>query len=223
MRKRYEQIMDEVEVTGEMRERILSNIAEADICFIPYRKAHFLRYRKYLAAAACLTALLLGAISMPGLFNRIQPGVKPTSPVQEIPDIRKCASREELSVLVGFTVEEPAALPFEAEETVYTAYWKELAQITYSGEGQSATYRMSAGTEDNSGDYNVYSLAEEYVVGGNKVTLKGNDGSYSLALWTDGEFSYSVKLSTGVTGEALLEAVPGYTQSRGSESTNLAP
>ncbi|HAY64315.1 MAG TPA: DUF4367 domain-containing protein, partial [Ruminococcaceae bacterium] len=47
----------------------------------------------------------------------------------------------------------------------------------------------SPGTEDNSGDYTVYAQEETLEISGNAVTLKGNDGAYSLAVWTDGSYA----------------------------------
>jgi len=55
------------------------------------------------------------------------------------------------------------------------------------------------GDEDNSGDYNPYAETVELIVNGQTVTLKGDGGVYTLALWTDGEFSYSLRFSAGIS------------------------
>lgn len=79
------------------------------------------------------------------------------------------------------------------------SYWGELAELHYSGEEQTAVYRQSIGTEDNSGDYDAYKDVTEITVNEMNITLKGNDGIYTLAVWTDGEYSYSLSLSSGVS------------------------
>ena len=70
-------------------------------------------------------------------------------------------------------MEELTALPFAVEETTYVSYWNELAEITYTGEGQTAAFRKSPGTEDNSGDYNTYTAIKEIHMGPLTATLKG--------------------------------------------------
>lgn len=116
-----------------------------------------------------------------------------------VPRIEEAGSLQELSARVGFEVKEGFTLPFEPEETTYCSYWNELAQIQYSGQGQTAAYRQSAGPEDNSGDYSSYGDTVQIDADGLAATLKGEGGRYVLAVWTDGLFSYSLSLSQGVT------------------------
>ena len=85
-------------------------------------------------------------------------------------------------------VTEPAALPFDLVNTTYTAYDEGTAEITYTGpDDQTATYRQSLGTADNSGDDTLYE--DTQVIPENNATLKGQDQSYTLALWTDGTYT----------------------------------
>ena len=111
------------------------------------------------------------------------------------------SSAEELSKTVGFEVSEPGNLPFEPESVVYTAYWAEMAEIIYTNDEQTAAFRKGIGSDDVSGDYNSYELTNEISVNGINTTLKGNGETYTLAIWTDGEFAYSLSLSEGA-GEA---------------------
>ena len=109
--------------------------------------------------------------------------------------------------MVGFEVNVDIALPFEAEGITYCSYWNELAQIQYIGQGQTATFRQSAGTADNSGDYTVYGDVAEITASGLPVTLKGDGGAYVLAVWTDGTFSYSLQLSQGASEVEWLDII----------------
>lgn len=185
---RYEEAMDRLQVTADMRRRVLSHVQSADLKR-PERKV--LPFRRYLAAAACLAVLVAaGAAVLPRLTEQ---GEDPT--VQVVPDIVAYSSAAELAQATGVPVEDLAELPFPVESVTYTAYWKELAEVTYEGGEQTATYRVSPGTEDNSGIYETYEQTVELTVGDRAVTLKGEEGAYSLALWTDGTCAYSLALS----------------------------
>lgn len=53
---------------------------------------------------------------------------------------------------------------------------------------------------------------EEISVGDAAVTLKGTEDGFTLAIWWDGAFSYSLQLSGGLTvdeWETLIAAVYG--------------
>ena len=60
-----------------------------------------------------------------------------------------------------------------------------------------ACLRQSVGAEDHSGDWNEYPAQQTITAAGCTVTLKGETGSYTLAIWTDGNYSYSLSLSSG--------------------------
>lgn len=199
MKSRYSEIMDRIEVTDEMRGRILSNIQAADIPPEKQRKVISYPVRAYLSAAACLVILLVGAFTLRRVWIPEPPIAQDVFTVVEVPTL------QELSEAVGFEVHEITGLPFEVKETLYTAYGHDLAQIEYRGDTQSAIYRKSVGSEDNSGDYTDYPEAQEISAGGCNLTLKGENGLYVLAIWQSGDYAYSLSLSEGITGEAWTE------------------
>lgn len=111
---------------------------------------------------------------------------------------------------LSFVWEAVKSLPFTPEQTEYISYWHELAEIYYTGEGKTACYRKAAGTVDCSGDYNVYTDVTEFEAGSITVTLKGDAGQYTLAIWTDGSYSYSISLSDGLSlsdWQALMNSI----------------
>lgn len=196
MGKAYDEIMNKIEVTPEMRERVLKRIAAEDIVPAKPKVLSFPALKKYLSAAACLVLIVVGAAVLPRLLESGQP----EPPLVLLPPgIEEAASLQELSGLVGFEVAEDFVLPFAAEDIEYFAYGNDLAQVTYTGAGRTATYRQSAGTKDNSGDYGSYGDTVQIDAGGLTVTLKGEKGNYTLAIWTDGVFSYSLSLSQGIS------------------------
>ena len=194
--KKYDEVMEHIEVTPEMRQRILKNIQEVDLTKQkPSKVIPFPRWKQLTTIAACLAIVLTGILTIPQLFN---PGTDDPyidlAPATEIVEVNTI---EELSEEVGFPVNEISNLPFEVEKTSYVAYWKEVAEITYTGDGQTAVYRKGIGTSDISGDYNTYNSEIKININDYDVTLKGNDNVYSLAIWTDGDYSYSLSLSNG--------------------------
>ena len=108
-----------------------------------------------------------------------------------------------LSKKTGMDMKELTGLPFAVEQTEYVSYWGALAEIQYFGGTENLCYRKSQGTEDNSGDYNVYTQVETLEIAGMSVTLKGENGAFSLAAWTDGQFAYSICVSTPLSEEAF--------------------
>lgn len=208
MAERYREIMEKVVVTDEMRRRILQNIRSADMA--PAAKStRFARRQRYLAAAACFAVLLIGALAIPNLLH--PPQQNPSGDLQGTQEIVECASADALSKEIGFSVSDITALPFEPTGTTYLSSFGEIAEIDYTGaDGQSAAYRKSPGTDDNSGICDTFPAAKQIAVGAVSAVLKGDGTTFTVAVWTDGTYSYSVVLSRGVgIGEwsALISSI----------------
>lgn len=197
----YRELMEQVNLTPEARERILTNVQQADLSPQAEKVVPFPRrrqtWRRWASLAACLVVVVAVLVAVPLL--REQPDTAP--PVQVLPPFRQVDSLDALSEAVGFPVTEVSKLPFDPVSTTYTVYDEGLAEITYTGSGgQTATYRQSCGTEDNSGDYNLY--PDTQALPEQNATLKGQDGLYTLALWTDDTYTYSLHLSSGLSADA---------------------
>ena len=199
--------MEQVNLTPEARERILTNVQQADLSPQAEKVVPFPRrrqtWRRWASLAACL-AIVAALFAVPLL--REQPDTAP--PVQVLPPFRQVDSLDALSEAVGFPVTEVSKLPFDPVSTTYTAYDEGTAEITYTGpDDQAATYRQSLGTADNSGDYTLYE--DTQVVPENNATLKGQDQRYTLALWTDGTYTYSLRLSSALSADAWQALLDG--------------
>lgn len=200
---KYDEVMEKLEVTPEMRARILQNV-ETQMAE-PRKKPN--RLRRFAALAACLAILLVGAAALPKLISSPTPEESETTIANGMVEV---ASKEELSEAVGFPVKSAQSLPFFPQSIHYTSYWGDMAQIDYANGGSTACFRQSLGEEDNSGDWSEYPAQKSLTVNGCAVTLKGEADSYTLAIWQDGTYSYSLSLSAGQPAsvwESIVEGV----------------
>lgn len=203
---RYRELMAQIQVTDEMRGRILSHLREIEPG--AGRRARRSAAR-WISLAACAVLLLAGTLVPRWLAPVDRPA---PSQVLGLPGMTDCADAAALSEAVGFPVEAPAWLPFPVLQTTYTAYPGQLAEITCGGTEDCAVFRKSPGDGDNSGDYTVYTAEQTLEAGGLAVTLKGEGERFYLALWSDGSYSYSLRLSRGADSAVwsqLLERLEG--------------
>lgn len=202
---KYDEAMEKIELTPQMRARILQNVEQE--LQKPAKKTGFSGgIRRITALAACLAVLLVGALALPRLISRPSQEETETMIANGMVEV---TSREELSEAVGFPVKAAQTLPFFPQSILYTSYWGEMAQTDYANGPESACFRQSPGTQDNSGDWNEYPAQETIEVSGSSVTLKGEKDAYTLAVWSDGTYSYSLSLTAGQTAEVWTHIVAG--------------
>lgn len=194
--------MEHIEVTAEMHDRIMKNLGNIDIVKKQSKVHSFRAYRKYISIAACFVLLLVGTFLV---YNSLTNSNNP--PVATNNSIADCGSSGELSDAVGFKVREVNTFPFNVQQTTYASFWGKTAQIAYMGGDNTLVFRMSAGSEDNSGNYNEYSEVKSFSAGDYTVTIKGDNEQYYLAVWEYGGYSYSINIPNGVSKEAMLKVV----------------
>lgn len=192
LNKKYKEAMNHIEVDEEMRQRIMSRVREENETEKKFRISIFSFQKQILTLATCLL-LVIGI----HLVSKI--GDHANQPVVDGNQIVSASSIEELSEIVGFHVKELEEIPFDVEEISYIAYGSDMAETIYSSETQSVTFRMSKGQEDNSGDYNSYTHETEMKYNNQEIILKGMDAHYTLAIWHDSTYSYSISLTEGTS------------------------
>ena len=202
---KYDEVMDKIELTPQMRARILEHVERqmSEPAKKPARRSYL---RRFAALAACLAILVAGAVTLPKFVSQPaqkEPETMAANGMIELP------SAAELSEAVGFPVKSAATLPFFPQSSHYASYWGDMAQIDYANGDASACFRQSLGTEDNSGDWNEYPQQTVIDVGGLSVTLKGETGSFTLAIWSDGTYSYSLSLSSGQDASVWQSIIKG--------------
>lgn len=204
--KQYDEIMNRIVVTDEMKIRVLENLQKSDVGIQSVNKvARYKTVKKYLSVAACFVLLLAGVLSASRFLTPEQDdSLELMNPGSGIITV---SSAEELADMVGFEIEELEQLPFHVEETIYTSYGDDLGEISYIGENQSVTLRKSAGDEDNSGDYTVYDQTLNRSIGANEIEVKGDGELFYLAVWSMDGFSYSVSVENGIDEAAFTDMI----------------
>ena len=110
---------------------------------------------------------------------------------------------DEAAKIAGFSLEAPTEYA-DYNSLVIQAIADDMIEVIYfdaEKTHEGLRIRKANGTDDISGDYNEYKEVNVVKVGDLEVTEKGNDGSISVATWTDGTHSYSINVD-----EALLNA-----------------
>lgn len=203
--RKYNEVMARVEVTEEMKSRILKNLRSADAA--PAKVVRFPNAKRYIALAACFAVVLIGvlAVTLNGRSPRVE---DPTGGLITAGAPVEYKSAKALSRASGIKIRDLENLPFEATQTRYTDYGCDLAEIAYTGETQSLYYRASLSSADPSGDLNEYENVSTEEIGGLTVTLKGAVDLVYLAIYEKDGCFYSIGSTAGLT-LPQLEAMLG--------------
>lgn len=92
---------------------------------------------------------------------------------------------------------------FEKYTVSYVQAMDGIVEVRYSNGSNEICVRKGKGTDDISGDYNVYKNVSEKKIGGNNVTFKGNGDGVSSATWTNGTYSYSLYSENELTNKLV--------------------
>ena len=195
---KYHEIMEHVYVTEAMKTRVRSAMHES------VAQKYSGRNLIPAIAVACICMEVVAGVLVGKNMRHDSEGTTEENTVAVVYDVTECASVDELSRVLGFTVTELNNLPFEVEKTTYYACWKEYAEISYEGTSQTALYRVTQGNTDISGDYNVYDDVKEVQTDDSVVTLKGDASGYVLAIWQKDGYSYSIAFTSPETETQIL-------------------
>ena len=124
--------------------------------------------------------------------------------------VEEVGSMQQATELTGFTMRVPEGKAPYTEKTI-SVIGEDMIEVAYSKEEPFAvgySIRKARAEGDISGDYTEYPDIREVDFEGRKVTLKGEAGTYSLALWEENGFSYAVKAQEQpMMEEEILEIV----------------
>ena len=124
--------------------------------------------------------------------------------------VEEVESMQQATELTGFTMSIPEVKAPYTEKTI-SVIGEDMIEVAYSKEEPFAvgySIRKARAEGDISGDFTEYPDIREVDFEGRKVTLKGEAGTCSLALWEENGFSYAVKAQEKpMTEEEILEIV----------------
>ena len=223
---KYDEIMEKITLSPEAKDRIIDNVADelsSDEGYASVRvnRTRSKAWRKYVTAAACCILVAAGAVAAArsnvfiDLTGRSSDSGSEAAysysnelsmeAEEEITDLKDAdVYEDEMPGELGFSMDCPPIRELSEKsgmtEVSYNVLDGNIGEIVFSDGEHSNYFRKAAGTEDISGDYNVYdsevSFDGEYSSG----TLKGKEDDYQLAVWTteDG-FTYAAYVEDGLT------------------------
>lgn len=78
-----------------------------------------------------------------------------------------------------------------------------LFQVVFSESDKQLCLRKARGSDDISGDYNIYNKTLKNKVGAYDITLKGRDDGFFVATWSLDDFSYAVTSDSPLSEEQI--------------------
>jgi hypothetical protein len=121
----------------------------------------------------------------------------------EIPSpFTDCDTLEEAGKLAGFDMTAPDTINGYSERVIRAVAGDMIEAIYRSGEDE-VRIRKAAGSEDISGDYNVYAENNVISVDGLQVTMKGTDGKVNVATWTNSGYTFAIGISSGMSSDSV--------------------
>jgi len=211
--------MDRIEVSDEMQSRVLKNV---DQHFEKKRKKKLMKLWiptvGVLAAAALLIAITKPWEKRTEITATEQPteiistegssGDTGGDPTGGYYFVTEHPSLSALSGAIGFEVKGLTSFTGSILKTEYRSISNTYAEIDYIRTGETVSYRMSKGTEDNSGIYDEELKPVVKKLSGCKVTLKKDaKENVCLAFWTDGTYAYSIYCEKGIAEEEAAALV----------------
>lgn len=117
----------------------------------------------------------------------------------QIPDpFTECKTMEEATKLVGFDFGVPDTVDGKEQTAIRVGAESKLIEVIYGSEDEKTIIRKAEGSDNISGDYTQYANTETVTIEDVEITLKGDGDNVNLAIWTNGDYSYSIASSTGM-------------------------
>ena len=205
--EKYNEVMDKIELSAEARQRILGNIQSIERNTPKRGKViQFPQWKRWAALAACAAIVLLAAVTLnpnTNIDTDEQPGnVQVVNPYVDYETLADAAQA------VGFALNAPETVDGYSGEKSFQVVDGSMIQIVYTDDGGNRLFvRKEADDADISGDYNNYAEENIVTVGEYSVTLKGNNGTVSTAIWMNNSYAYAVSADVPMTVEAMTALV----------------
>lgn len=207
MKNKYQQVQSLISVTPEMEQRILARLAQADRNMSRLRKPAIFRISRktVISIAACFALVMCIVVAVPALktSETSAPPIENSSPIVDY------KSLSDLAVNLPFRLYVPADLPEGYKLEAISALFGDTAQVSYTEGTNRITFRMTEQQGDVSGDNNKYAQIETVPVYRGKLTVKGSNGLFSLAVWGKDGYSFSISTTKPLSLEVMLQLAEG--------------
>lgn len=120
-----------------------------------------------------------------------------------------CETMADAEKLAGFEMTVPEQIEGYEKELIQ-AIDGELIQVFYvnsENEEDEILIRKGVGSDDISGNYEDFAEVSTAAAGDLEVTLKGNDGKVTVAVWTTGSYTFSVQVDAGASQDEMISLV----------------
>lgn len=162
--------------------------------------------KKIIALVLCIVLTLSFAACTAGNKDNKKSNAQTGSKAQIAKSLTSFDTIDDAAKAAGFEVTAPDEISGKkltliqgiknASETGYNTI-----SLTYGD--SKITLRKGKGADDVSGDYNDYADIGISDVGGKSITQYGIDLKVYKAIWTDGDFSYSITAENGLSSEEI--------------------
>ena len=199
---KYNEVMDRIELTEDMQNRILKNIDSYK------KKKNSRRILRYVYALAACLILAVGIIVIIN-SSRIEKNPSDIVDTQGVYQFEEFQNVEDLSEAFGVDLHEVTGLPFDVKSRRYSALPDNFAQIEYYGRDdlENCCIRVGKDKNDISGDYNEYDTEKTVTCDDKTVTLKGIGDKIYLAFWVSNEHFCSVAFEKGVSEDDMMDVI----------------
>ena len=183
-------IKDAVGMTGPQSYGVLPKIAD-NTTYVPAKMFELMGYE-------------FSSVGQFASFTKA--GSKEEESVQIPNPIKEYNTVDKAKKAVAFTVLMPDAMPEGYVFAGVSTINDELFQISYKNGDSEILYRTAEGTEDISGDYNVYKNEKSLKIAGIDVTIKGNEG-VAKATWTKDGLTYSIYADKEISEQDITNII----------------
>lgn len=206
---RYNQIMEKIHVTPEMRFRLQNKIAAS-----LNRQMRVRRYKMAGIAAACLVLVVSGTTIVHHRDTSWGQGT-PKPPVVAVGGVQEYSSITQLAESLSFSLSVPAVLPdgyvFESAANQFG-----MAVVIYSDGEQQIKYCMGEGNAALIG--NNHTDSGHQIDANHAVLYDDTNRGYTIAEWQDDTYSYCIISDIPLSEELWTEMIEGVAPIDGAAS-----
>lgn len=121
-------------------------------------------------------------------------------------------SIDEAKKALSFEPKLPTVVPTEYKIAYIATMGSDFLDVRYTNGGKEIMYRTSVGSDDISGDYNVYKNVSEVKVGDLTVTMRSDVQSSESeklcgAVWQDGGMTYALSSDAGLSEKDIKDII----------------